>query len=768
MTRVKFLFAAVVVAAIVALVAVVPAAQAQTIHFVGAGSSAQFNAAAVAADQAACVKSGQTTPGTCSSTGGTGTIKHWTKKYSASTNDGAYLSDSRNSAIVDQTGNVWVVWIESSTGATTDVWLDVSVDSTVGNRCVLAQETNGSGCQVQITSAYNAAGAGLINQPLWPDNTADAPLDSGIWNAINTSISGGVHVNVGLTDIRPEDSEYATKERLICTAARGTTNTCLGDELVANVGGDINTSQGTGSFAQPVAFSLPGEDDPFNKTLKVPTTFITYEIGAAPVVFIENNGGTGPFPLNLVSGVTPDLHATGQKYPLANLFDGSTSCDTNNLALGGTGTTGGTPLTVFLREPLSGTMNTTEFSVFRTFDNADDTQEGANGGAAMPFSGSATTLGANNAPCTGNGARSRAIGTGEVIGGSNYGVLGIPNSLGYVFTGWANFAKYKGSSTYQYLTLDGVDPIFAAPTAYSVCVGGASAGQVCGTAEPCATGGTCTAGGSANQVIPYCNSTNCTSDLWDAYTDAATGYTVPAGVTFPNIRNGLYKAWTIYRWVTTSTSDPYGPSLVSQEAQNYVDGQIADFIPFAACAPGTGSACLSGTPTDGLAVYRSHFKPTGVTEVCPSTSPNNGSASNANNTDGGNSLGGGDECAGDVGGLINGGTQAAFGTNSPTVTYATWKDGTATKNKGWEVTWKNGDHFDPTADAVGQPVTLVCTNNAGVQTVTNTTVEYYLSTLDIYVSVPNPGPTDTIACRVQGGNITHNPISGAGVLSKKQ
>ena len=755
MTRFNLLLAA-VVAAIVALVAGAPAAQAQTscgsgclVHFVGAGSSAQFLMAAIAADQAALTAN-------TALHGGTGTVKHWTKKFSSSTNDGAYLSDNRHAAIVNQTGNVWVVWIEVGS-AVTDIWTDVSVDSTVGVRCALAFETNGLGCQIQITSAAGTAGAGLVATNLWPDNVADVAIDIGAINALNTSLSGGQHVNVGLTDIRAEDAEAATK-RLIC-ATRNSTLTCLADENIANIGNDIVSGEGTGAFAQPVGFSLPGEHDPFNTHLTVPTTFTTYPLGAAPIVFVANNNGV-PFSgatLNLVSGVTPDLHAVGQVYPLANMFDGSTSCDTNNLAFGGTGTAGGTALTLFLREPLSGTMNTTEFSLFRSFGNTSDSQEGNatfNGGNPMPFNGA-------NGLCNGHGARERAIGTGEVTSG----LTSTANSLGYLFTSWANLAKFAGATKFQYLTLDGVDPLFAAPTAYGECVNsGVPTCQICGGSETCSVG-TCSTTGNAAQTVPLCSSAVCTSDLWISYTDPHTGYTVPAGVSYPNVRNGMYKAWSIYRWVAQSTTDPYGPSLVAQEAQNYVNSDVADFVPFSACAPGTGSACLPGAPTDGLAVYRSHFKAAGTTEICPTvTNPDNGAATGANAVDGGNTLGGGPECGGDVGGLIEG----PFGTNSPSVTYATWKAGTKTVNKGWALTWKNGDKFNSATDAAGQPITITCTDASGKQSVTNTTVGFFTSATSIYAAVPNPDTNLLIACKVVDANISHAAATTPGVTLKHQ
>jgi hypothetical protein len=738
MKRKYSLRAGLVLAATVCLGAgILPAAQAQTscqvsggpacsVHFVGAGASAQLVTSAIAADQAAINAN-------AALYGGSNTIKHWSKKYKSSTNDGAYLSDDRSSAIVNQTGNVWVVWIENASGSVTDIWTFVSVDPAVGIRCVLAQQTNGAGCQTQITSAAGVASDGLIASNFWPDHLADVAIDLPALNAINTSLGGGQHVNVGLSDNRPEDVLAATN-RLICTT-RNATLTCLGDELVKNVGNEIVTAQGTGSFAQPVAFSLPGEKDPFTEKV-VPSTFTTYPIGAAPIVFIANNNGT-PLPTNLISGVTPDLHVTGQVYPLANLFDGSGDCGTGALAFGGSGS-GGTPLTLFLREPTAGAMATTEFSLFRSDGNSNDSQE-LNMDLGAPGTG----------PCASGGSRERAISTSEVVGSTSpaYGVLGIPNSLGYTFGSWSNFAKFKGSSNYQYLTLDNVDPIFAAPTAYNVCVGGSTAGQVCGTSEPCGGGGVCTPGGSTNQTIPYCNAAVCTTDLWPAYTDSWTGYTFPAGVSYPNLRYGLYKVWSVYRWIAEPTDDPYGPSAISQEAQNYADGDVADFVPFAACAPGTGNSCLTSTgPTDGLAVFRAHFTDTGVKATCVLS---NGSVTSANLLDTGNTLGGGTECGGDVGGLIFG----PFGTDSPSVSYVTWT-ATATKNKGYKLTYKNGDKFTTSSPATGSNVTLVCDDATGAQNVVETSVELN-SAGTVYVSEPNPDTSKTIACRLVAGNIAH-------------
>lgn len=756
MTSFKSLFAAAVTSAAVALTG---AAQAQNVHFVGAGSSAQYIMAAIAADRAAIDACGAT-PGsnTCSASfnGGGYTISHW------SYGNGGYLSDNRDTLgrISNQVGNIWLVWIENS-GTVSDVWVMDSVDSTVGVRCFSIQEkinnAQSSGCQLQITEAAGTASQnkvlGTAQQLLWPDNTNDVAIDQAVLNVVNTSVAGGVHVNVGLTDIRPEDALYATKRSI------GAINTTTYADLgyvgpTKNIGATIFTDQGllqggasTGSAAQPIMFALAGQKDPFNTSYIVPS-YITVPIGAAPIVFIANNSTGTPFATNLITGVTPDLHATGQTYPLAHLFDGTTSCDTTNLAFGGSGLGNGHAVSLFLREPLSGTMNTTEFNLFRSYDNTDDSQEV---GVINPAGGSPYNplqLKCSGSSATGTGYRSRAIGTGEVVGKSgSYGLLDTPYSLGYIFTGWGNLGKFGGASTYNYLTLDQADPIFDTPTAYSVCVGGgATPGTVCGVNEPC-TLGVCTAGGNSSQNVPYCNTNNCTSDLW------AGNVNYPANATYPNLRYGRYKAWSLYRWlVLSSDTDPSGPLKVAQEAQNYVDGAIADFVPFLACAPGT-YPCTTGS-TDGLSVFRSHFTPTGVslTSDCTLSNGSINPPTGANGFDGGNGLGGGTECGGDVGGLVYG----PFGTDTPSETYVTWTT-THTTGKGYKLTYKNGDKPTATQPPNGSSVTLICTDSTGVQNVVNTTVTNSAGTL--YAAVTNPDTTTTIGCELINASFTHGAAS---------
>jgi hypothetical protein len=752
MTRFKNLLVAAFAVAIVAIVAgAVPAAAQESCgsgcsaHYVGAGSSAQFIMAAIAADQAAIE---------AQAAEGSGSICHWSKKSaitSGTQTHGAYLTDNRDTLgrIANEPGNIWAVWIENgacgSGTSVSDLWLDVSVDSTVGVRCFSAVQQNMTqGCGVVDVDAASTASDAIISNnstQFWPDGNLDVSIDAIAVAAINA----GLNINVGLTDIRPEDALFAT-ERAI-----GTLNTTTYAGLgyvgpTGNIGAPIYTDQGvlqgtgsTGTTANPVKFALAGKEDPFfSGTAHEVSSYTTYPIGAAPVVFIMNNNAAVSYPTNLVSGVTPGVANTAPgAYALAHLFDGTTSCDTDNAAFGGNNDGLGTALTVFLREPLSGTMNTTEFNLFRSTGNTNDSQEK---GITNPTRSPYNPLQLN---CTGKGLRSRAIGTGEVVGKSGaYGVLDTANSLGYIFTGWGNLSKFGGSAKYNYLTLDGVDPLFDSPTSYSVCVNNSTSvsnGQVCGANEACASGYTCTAGANAAQTIPECTTASCSSDLWGA------------DGTYPGIRKGTYKAWSIYRWIANPTNtDPYGPALVQQEAQNYVDSGVADFVPFSACAPGAGSSCLSSHPTDGLSVYRSHFVPKGVTGV----TANNGSATVAA-VNGANTLGGGTEAGGDVGGLV----QGPFGITVADSTGTVVTSGTNTAHKGYKVTWKSGAKFTAGTSWEGQTITI----NGSPYTIANVA----LTATVLYVT-SDPGANTTAVAYSVPVPYTYPAATTPGTLNKHQ
>jgi ABC-type phosphate transport system substrate-binding protein len=584
MTRIKSFFAAVVVTAIVALA---PAANAQTLHVVGVGSSAQFLGTMIGESQLAANNLG----GQCQ--------YHWTLK------NGLNAHDNRDSLnrILDETGSVGIVWLADCsdiTGATniTHIWLDAQYDSTLGVRLFSAQQkspTAGPGATVYLNGVTAGEASGNLVSPnnLWADNKADVAIPGALVTFLGTSSPGTYHVNMGLTDIRPEDALAAT------TRAKSALNTTTYSGLgyvgpTSQIGAPIYSSFSSANFT-PIGFALSGSNDPINTGVPVPT-YTTYPVGAAPIVFAYNNGGTYNSALaNLVSGVKGDgTGNTAGSYKLANLFDGTTSCDSNNPAFGA-GDGLATPITVLLREPLSGTMNTTEYTLFRTTGNTSDSQEK---GVINPTRAPYNPL---NLACTGNGSRRRGIGTGEITGNIN----SISNSIGYFFFSFANSAKVAGSASnphYQYLTIDGADPI-GLPT--------------------------------TNQELPYCSASLCPASQW------------AGGISFPSLRNGTYKAWSLYRWtIYDSNTDSLGPKALVASIQDNIDSTVADFVPF-----------TTSNNSDGLEVYRSHF--TQSAKTCSYTGTLAAQTCNGNQTPtelltNGDSLGGGPEAGGDEGGSIIG------------------------------------------------------------------------------------------------------------------
>jgi hypothetical protein len=634
---------------------------------------------------------------------------------------GTNSSTSDSGSVTD--GTTYTCATGTGSHGVTDIWTDVSEDSTVGVRTYFAQETSGPGAVVQVIVPTPAAGNVITPSSLWADGKADLanlpltctggsqPNNDGqvctsssqcvafatgaagtcststtnlIANAIGvgTTGSGDAHVNVGMTDIRPEDALFATDRSNSVLV----TKTYLGLGYTGsspNIGGTISTSQGTNTFAQPVNFGLPGQPDPILTSLTVPAA-VTIPIGAAPTVFFLNNNKASYYPIDLKTGVEP-FEKDSKGYPLAKLYDGTTDCvfggGSSNAAFdlfwNGSVTTSTPPgtatdVTLVLREPLSGTMNTTEFNLFRTDGDPDDSQEvGIN-----PANANNNPL---NLPCANStGLRERAIGTGEVVNA----ITGNANTMGYIFTGYANVAK-MGKAGFNYFTEDKIDPFGVSPTAgdLSVCAGGTSPnndGAACADDTNCvATGvggaaGVCTAQTDNLAQVPP----NCAGPCyWSA---------TPGLQSFPNLRNGTYKSWSIYRWVVANDIeneiDIYGPAHLAYTANNLVDTTVADYVPFAAgftcggvapppngagtycynnshcqtgvscepigvCTGGTnaGATCSTnatctggGYCTDSLEVYRSHFQrcesyklsTTGMSNSCESTAdediPDNG------------------------------------------------------------------------------------------------------------------------------------------------
>ena len=147
-----------------AIVAVVPAANGQTIHVAGASGSSQFLTAALGADQLALTEIAANVAKGIWTQGQKSTF-HWTAKNSAN------IIDTRDPAgrILPEIGNVFVVWIADSSDSTgntnvTDIWTAVSVDATSSRAGLLSPGNQRQWCSV-------ASHPGGSRQPYLPHFT---------------------------------------------------------------------------------------------------------------------------------------------------------------------------------------------------------------------------------------------------------------------------------------------------------------------------------------------------------------------------------------------------------------------------------------------------------------------------------------------------------------------------------------------------------------------------------------------------------------------
>ena len=533
MARLKAVLAAVLLAA---MLGVVPM-QAQTVKVLLSGSSALWQAMALAA------YNGNNTQGNCV-TGGTAPCFHYTA-------GGFILNDSRpatkGGTAVQDKGNIWIVW---DSAATPNVWAYVTADSVVGQRCYFAHPR----CTVLISS-FPAAG-NLINSALWGDGSSDSAPPA----SIQSLFTGGVAVNAAATDIRPEDGMFATcRANSVLgggpdglaglgygTNASGVCPT-FGAALNKLQGADILSGYpGSTSAFHVMAYNISGTDPFTNQAIP---KFTTVSLGAAPIVFITARTGA----LNNVTNATD-----GQ---LQTVFSGAT-CKGNVFAGGTSGNING-----YLREMLSGTMNTTEYTVFRYPDFSGNSQEtGVN--AVNPLAALA---------CGSGGSRYRGIGTGEVVkhvlnSQANFGVDGIA----YTFFSFGNVSSIANSANYGYLMLNGVDPIFH------------QYGSTIDPVQPSIPGAL---PGAAN--VPCSGGFPCPEkSMWSG------------NLSFPNVRNGSYRSWSIIRLVSDGTPLSNAKLLVTG-SNKFAATSVPDYVP----------AVKVGTTDPGLALLRSHNTRFGIAPI---------------------------------------------------------------------------------------------------------------------------------------------------------
>jgi len=566
MSRMKSIFAVLMLGA---MAVIVPQAQAQTLKVVIAGSSALWQTLALGAygnGNCAPALSGCTSP-----------TFHWTSAKSGATEP--YLNDARPSTANQDAGPIWVVW--DSTTPAPNVWVFAKVDSVVGDRCYFAQPH----CSLVLPSGASNVGGALISSGLWG---ADTNLPANI----QSILTSGSPVTVAATDIRPEDAAWAAarvNSKLGASTYGGGSSDGL-DGLGYNVnnasGVPATHPAGAGGVGTPILSGLPGSTqqanvlafnitgkDPFSNTT-IPGYTVT-PVGGAPIVFVNSRS---PALANLKNATEAQLQ---------ELFSGEV-CDASVF---GSGFSGG--VNVFLREPLSGTYNTVEATVFRRptvypgtiLGVSQEKNVGVISANSNPLT--AATTGECVSNPSGTGARYRGIGTGEVItevqfsnntsscSSSSPCFTTAQDGIAYAFFSYGNVKPLADSASYGYITLNGVDPIFQTYGS-NLDPGQPAGGQLPGTADLPAACGTAGTFPCAENVI------------WKN------------GFSFPNLRNGTYRAWSLLRLVSNGTASTNAAQLV-KASNSFVVTSTPDYVPY-------GAITASGVADLGLKVLRSHYE----------------------------------------------------------------------------------------------------------------------------------------------------------------
>lgn len=565
MSRIRSIFA---VLLLTVIGGIVPEARAATtIEVTLAGASAAWESLALAAYSVACAGAA-----TCTTTNG---IQggHWTSSTSPTSNV-INLTDTRVTPVNVDAGTIWIVW---NPGAT-KVWSFTKVDSVVGTRCYFARPA----CTVSAPLAnLSGAGSNQIPTNLWGDGSSDQALPAAVQSLFTT----GTPVNVAATFLRPEDAAFVAcraNSQLGAGSYGGAASDGLdglgynsvnaagvcpatGLSQAAYVGTPIKSGYpGSTGQANVLAFNIKGKD-PISGTA-IPA-FTVVEVGAAPLVFIiERNEGQ----------LTNLANATNAQ--LQQAFSGA-NCDAAAFGL----PTG--KINIFVNEGISGQGNVAEASVFR----GPTVYTGTGSGAVLGLSqeanvGSNNPLAGQSGTCVnGSGARYRAIGSSEetksVLNSS--AKFGGVDGIGYGIFSYGNFSSIANNNAYGYITLNGVDPIFASYGPQSSTGLGYDPGQP-------ATAGTLPA---APNLPASCSGTfPCPeSQIW------------AGGLSFPNLRNGTYSAWSLLRLVGSGTAMTNAKAL-SKASQEFVVSSVPDFVPF-------GKTAVTGLPTDpGLVLVRSHYQ----------------------------------------------------------------------------------------------------------------------------------------------------------------
>ncbi|HEY1742001.1 MAG TPA: hypothetical protein VGG18_02465 [Granulicella sp.] len=475
-----------------------------------------------------------------------------------------YSVSGNPSVVLTDKGSSWVAWTTgggtcASPGSSAQVYAYLSTDSVVGNRCLYNANLTAKECFITYPTS-NPSSAGII---LGTAN--EVPLPTAVATALNSST-----VNFAGTDIRPEDAEFAITRALTnCGSVVGSSTQYLG----------LGYSNGT----TPILTGISGSTSSFNViNFALPSNgFFVTPVGATPIVVAVNDASG--------TGLRASTNITSQN--LAYFMDG-TSSYTGQVSSSTSAT--GSPVTVYVREPLSGTYNTLEFNApnragtrggsFATSQDAGLNQPfnqrnctGVTSTSTWPTPATTASTVLNNPlnfTTTSGGARIRAIGTGQELSAV---VNNTSNSLGYSFWSAANFAGFSTvTSSAAYYTVDGIDPL------------------------------------GASGVIPTTS-----SEL--------------ASVLLTTTADGQYPIWSMLRLVNVGSAQNSSVASLASSAQNFSTSNHPDFVPL-------GS----------MEVVRSHFAP-----PAQSLTASNGSGSSAFGSNKAAACSA-TETGGDVGGVVIG------------------------------------------------------------------------------------------------------------------
>ena len=456
-----------------ALCAFTTITNAQTV-MLGGGSSALFQ------------ELGQAAYNTVNSPAGTGCL--WTSA-STTTNpppagsDYFAATDGRPTipaGATDENGKIFFAWNQNGGGscstptinATFQLYVYMSMDSSLGDRCFFINDNKGSGPGCTFTAVLNGqvdvAAGQITTQP-------DVPAGIQLPTAITTLLAGAPYNGrffVAGTDIRPEDALFATQRALgACNAllARQFFNDVTYDlfgggygTATPNIGVAIagDPSFGGGSF-HVYGFNISG-NDPITGA-PVPTAYTVNTVGAQPIIV-----AVAPTTDGAVASMRDITAFTLSQYYAGNL--GRTT-DLN-------GVTVGEPMNFLVRESLSGTYNTFEYGIPQStqFHTGQETGNCTGTGTVLQ-----NPMHLATAPGVFGGAvnRIRAIGTGNVVKFLNLAPNGTP-TMGYFFWSAGNA---KGLTVTKYLTVNGIDPLESqfttppagCPTAYNGIIPGSGA-----------------------------------------------------------------------------------------------------------------------------------------------------------------------------------------------------------------------------------------------------------------------------------------------------